>query len=91
MKRKRSIVAATTLFALTVIVATAAVSASATKTPPKARAGYALVGTWDVALSLPGQPPGRVLATFTRDGGTYAANIDTARSASGSKRSVARM
>ena len=70
MKRKRSIVAATTLFALTVMVATAAVSASASKTPPKASPGYALVGTWDVALSLPGQPSGRVLATFTGDGGT---------------------
>lgn len=70
MKRKRSVVAATTMFAVTVMVATAAVSASATRTAPKAGAGYALVGTWDVALSLPGQPPGRVLATFTRDGGT---------------------
>ncbi len=66
MKRKRSIVAAATLLALTVVVATA----SAAKAPRKASAGYALVGTWDVTLSLPGQPPGRVLATFTGDGGT---------------------
>ena len=80
MKGKRSIVAATTLFALTVMVATAAVSASATKTSAR----YALVGTWDVALSLPGQPPGRVLATFTRDGGTVesAAAPPTLRGAS---------
>jgi len=70
MTRKRSVVATITLFALTVMVATAAVSASAAKTPPKASAGYALVGTWDVTLSLPGQPPGRVLATFSGDGST---------------------
>jgi hypothetical protein len=70
MTRNRSVVAAITLFALTVMVATAAVSASAAKTPPKASAGYALVGTWDVTLSLPGQPPGRVLATFSGDGST---------------------
>jgi hypothetical protein len=70
MNGKRSFVAAGTAFALTIMVATATVSASAAKTPPKASAGYALVGTWDVALSLAGQPPGRVLATFTGDGGT---------------------
>ena len=70
MIRKRSVVATIALFALTVMVATAAMSASAAKTPPKASAGYALVGTWDVTLALPGQPPGRVLATFTGDGGT---------------------
>ncbi len=70
MKRKRAAVAATALFALTVMVATAAVSASAAKNPRKASAGYALVGTWDVTLSLPGQPPGRVLATFEGDGTT---------------------
>lgn len=70
MIRKRSVVATITLFALTVTIATAAVSASAAKTPRKASAGYALVGTWDVTLSLPGQPPGRVLATFSGDGTT---------------------
>ena len=32
--------------------------------------GHSLVGTWDVTLSLPGQPPGRVLATFAGDGTT---------------------
>ncbi len=70
MDRKRAVVAATAMLALTVVVATAAVSASAAKTPRKAGAGYALVGTWDVTLSLPGQPPGRVLATFAGDGTT---------------------
>jgi hypothetical protein len=70
MTRKRSVIATITLFALTVMVATAAVTASAAKAPPKASAGYALVGTWDVTLSLPGQPPGRVLATFSGDGST---------------------
>ena len=67
---RRSIVATITLFALTVMVATGAVSVLAAKTPRKASAGYALVGTWDVTLSLPGQPPGRVLATFAGDGTT---------------------
>jgi hypothetical protein len=68
MNGRRSMVAAMTLFALTIMVG--GVSASAAKTPPKASAGYALVGTWDVTLSLPGQPPGRVLATFAGDGTT---------------------
>ena len=58
------------LFALTGVVATAAVSASAAKNPQKASAKYVLVGTWDVILSIPGQPPGRVLATFEGDGTT---------------------
>ena len=57
-------------FALLAVVATAAVSASAAKSPLKASPGHALVGTWDVTLSLPGQPPGRVLATFAGDGTT---------------------
>jgi DNA-binding IclR family transcriptional regulator len=30
----------------------------------------ALVGSWDVTLTLPGLPPGRVLATFDGAGGT---------------------
>ncbi len=58
------------LLALLIMVATAAVSASAAKNPPKVSAGYAIVGTWDVALFFPGQPPGRVLATFASDGTT---------------------
>jgi hypothetical protein len=84
MRSKRSLVATATLFALTVMAATAAVSASGAKSPAKTGAGYALVGTWDVTLSLPGQPPGRVLATFTGDGGTVesAAAPPTLRGAS---------
>ena len=70
MVKKKGAVAATALFALLVMVATGAVSASVTKDPPKASAAYAIVGTWDVALSFPGQPPGRVLATFAGDGTT---------------------
>ena len=68
MKSKRSLVAAIALFALTIMVA--AVSAQAAKSPAKVGAGYALVGAWDVTLSIPGQPPGRVLATFGGDGTT---------------------
>jgi hypothetical protein len=68
-KATSTVLAFMTLFAVTV-TATAAVSATGAKTPPKASPGYSLVGTWDVTLSLPGQPPGRVLATFTGDGGT---------------------
>jgi hypothetical protein len=70
MSRKRSVVAAIALFALMVMVATGAMSASAAKKPREPAPPPALVGTWDVVLSLPGLPPGRVLATFTRDGGT---------------------
>jgi hypothetical protein len=67
---KRKILAVTPLFVLSAVVATAAVSASAAKSPPKASPAYGLVGTWDVTLTIPGQPPGRVLATFGGDGTT---------------------
>ena len=82
MNRKRSIVAAIALFATAIMVA--AVSASAAKNPPKASVGHSLVGTWDVTLTLPGQPPGRVLATFAGDGTTVesAAAPGTVRGAS---------
>jgi hypothetical protein len=44
----------------------------------------ALAGTWDVTLTLPGAPPGRVLATFDADGTTVesAAASPTTRTAS---------
>jgi hypothetical protein len=44
----------------------------------------ALVGTWDVTLTLPGAPPGRVLATFNTGGTTVesAAASPSTRSAS---------
>jgi hypothetical protein len=61
------------VLALIVVVSTVAggaVSASVAKKPPKAKAKPALVGTWDVTLSIPGAPPGRVLATFNADGTT---------------------
>jgi len=70
MTRKRSVVAAITLLALTVMVATGAMSASAARKDSGHSSAHALVGSWDVILTLPGLPPGRVLATFTRDGGT---------------------
>lgn len=69
MNRTRHIVAAILLLVVAA-VATGAMGASAAQMPRKASAGYALVGTWDVTLSLPGQPPGRVLATFSGDGTT---------------------
>lgn len=70
MSRTRSVVGGLTLLALTVAVAAAALSASAAQSDAGHSAAHGLVGTWDVALMLPGAPPGRVLATFTSDGGT---------------------
>lgn len=69
MKRKRRIVGAL-LLALTVTIASAAMSASAARDDGGHGAEHSLVGTWDVTLMLPGNQIGRVLATFTRDGGT---------------------
>jgi hypothetical protein len=61
-----------TLIALVVLIAGAggAVTARAANKPPKAKPKPALIGTWEVTLSLPGAPPGRVLATFNVDGTT---------------------
>jgi hypothetical protein len=70
MTRKRSIVGAIALIALAAIVAAGAMSASAAKGDSGRGDGHALVGSWDVTLTLPGLPPGRVLATFDGDGGT---------------------
>jgi hypothetical protein len=70
MQRNRSIATPLAVLALTILVVIAAASAAGAKSPPKASAGYAIVGTWDVTLALPGQPPGRVLATFEGDGTT---------------------
>jgi hypothetical protein len=79
---KRSLAASVALALM--VVATGAATASAAKRPPKAAPTPALVGTWDVTLSLPGMPPGRVLATFNRDGTTVesAAAPPTLRGAS---------
>jgi hypothetical protein len=70
MARKTSAVGAIALIALTVIVAAGAVSASAARNDVVHSSAHALVGSWDVTLTLPGLPPGRVLATFDGDGGT---------------------
>jgi hypothetical protein len=70
MASKPSIVGAIALIALTVIVAWGAVSAGAARTDLEHSSAHALVGSWDVTLTLPGLPPGRVLATFDGDGGT---------------------
>ena len=70
MRRKRSIVTAIALVALTVVVAAGAMSAAAARNDLEHSSAHALVGSWDVTLTLPGLPPGRVLATFDGDGGT---------------------
>jgi hypothetical protein len=70
MTRKTSVVAAIALIALTVLVAAGAMSASAARNDLEHSSAHAIVGTWDVTLTLPGLPPGRVLATFDGDGGT---------------------
>ena len=70
MARKTSVVGAIALIALTVIVAAGAMSAGAARNDLGHSSAHALVGSWDVTLTLPGLPPGRVLATFDGDGGT---------------------
>ena len=70
MSRKTSVVGAIALIALTVIVAAGAMSAGAARNDLEHSSAHALVGSWDVTLTLPGLPPGRVLATFDGDGGT---------------------
>jgi hypothetical protein len=63
---KRVIVAVSALVAFSVVAA-GAVSAVDGQKPPRSKA---LVGTWDVRLSIPGAPPARVLATFNAGGTT---------------------
>ena len=70
MARKTSVVGAIAGIALTVIVAVGAMSAAAAGSDVEHSSAHALVGSWDVTLTLPGLPPGRVLATFDGDGGT---------------------
>jgi hypothetical protein len=70
MKRKPLVIGAIALIALTVIVASGAMSATAARSDLEHSSAHALVGSWDVTLALPGLPPGRVLATFDGDGGT---------------------
>ena len=70
MATKRSIVSAIALIALAIVVAAAAMSASAARNDVEHSSAHAIVGSWDVTLTLPGLPPGRVLATFDGDGGT---------------------
>ena len=68
MSRKRALAALYALVALSVVAA-GAVSVAQAENPQKS-ASKSLVGTWHVRLSIPGAPPGRVLATFNRDGTT---------------------
>jgi hypothetical protein len=75
MTRLTTRVGTIALVALTVLVA--AMSATAARSDDQQSSAHALVGSWDVALTLPGLPPGRVLATFTSDGGT----VESANSA----------
>ena len=68
MKRKRRLVLLSALVVVGVVAA-GTVSAEA-ENKRMNNQGIALVGTWDVTLSIPGAPPGRVLATFNSDGTT---------------------
>jgi hypothetical protein len=75
MARKRAIGGAIALIALTVTVAAGAISASAARSDSEHGSASSLVGTWDVTVTIQNPPPGlvpvqRLLATFTRDGGT---------------------
>jgi hypothetical protein len=66
---RRSIVAILIVVALTLMVAGAAITPSGSASSGHASA-KGLVGAWDVIVSLPGQPPARVLATFEKGGTT---------------------
>jgi len=82
MTRKRSVVAAITLSALTVMAAAGAMSASAAKSDLANGSAHSLVGSWDVTITLLNPPPGvppvqRSFATFNKDGGT----VETANAA----------
>ena len=83
MKRKRAVVTATAMVALGVLVQPLRCPHRRPRTRRR-RVRHSLVGTWDVTLSIPGQPPGRVLATFAGDGTTVesAAAPGTLRGAS---------
>lgn len=70
MSKKTSVVGVIASLVVTVNVAAGAMSAGAARNDLAHSSAHALVGTWDVTLTLPGLPPGRVLATFTSDGGT---------------------
>ena len=70
MSTKTSVVGAIALMALIALIAAGAMSAGAARNDLEHSSAHALVGSWDVTLTLPGLPPGRVLATFDGDGGT---------------------
>jgi hypothetical protein len=62
--------AVASLLALTLVVAVGALSASAGTKRSAHGEPATLVGTWDVTVSVVGQPPFRTLATFERGGTT---------------------
>ena len=70
MSTKTSVVGAIALIALIALIAAGAMSAGAARNDLEHSSAHALVGSWDVTLTLLGLPPGRVLATFDGDGGT---------------------
>jgi hypothetical protein len=76
MTRRTARIGTVVLVVLMILVA-GAMSATAASSDDRQSSAHAIVGSWDVALMLPGLPPGRVLATFTSDGGT----VETANSA----------
>lgn len=72
------------LLALTLVIAVGALSASAGTKRSAHGARATLVGTWDVTVSVPGQPPFRTLAAFEDSGTTVetAAALGTLRGSS---------
>ena len=66
MNQMRSIVAAMAVLALAIGV----VSAGAAQKPGQPAQASAIVGSWDVVVTIEGQPPFRALATFNADGTT---------------------
>ena len=68
MYRRRLIAVASALVVLVVVAA--GVASAADNDKQSNGQPFALVGTWEVTLMLPGAPPARVLATFNADGTT---------------------
>ena len=68
MYRRRLIAVASALVVLVVVAA--GVASAADNDKQSSGQPFALVGTWEVTLMLPGAPPARWLATFNADGTT---------------------
>ena len=70
--RRRSLVGGLTVLtvaaAMLVALATGAVPAMGAKRPAQMAQASAIVGSWDVLVTIEGQPPFRALTTFDEDG-----------------------